>query len=194
MNRRIIYILVGLAFTFFITSMIIFLNSQKESRQVADIESIPDEMKKTDDIPEMTPLKFFFLTENSRFMRPVRFEMKSSLINAEMYKKFIHLLLIGREDYIIPIPEGIQLRTLYYIQKNNLLIVDFTEELTNRFPGGSTAELEFIYFIVNNICYNFKEIKKVKFMVMGNEYRTIAGHIDIENPFYPDFSYIRDRK
>jgi hypothetical protein len=52
--------------------------------------------------------------------------------------------------------------------------------------------LEFIYFIVDNMCYNFKEIKKIKFLSGGNENKTLAGHIDLEKPFFPDYNRIKN--
>ena len=126
-------------------------------------------------------------------MRPVTYEIERPEIKEELYKKLIDLLIRGEKDYISPIPEGLQLRSLYYIEKKNLITLDFSEELITKFPGGTAAELEFIYFIVDNICYNFKEIKKVKIMVSGNEFSTISGHIELGNPFYPNFRYLRDK-
>ena len=126
-------------------------------------------------------------------MRPVEYEIESPEIKEELYKKLIDLLIRGEKDYINPIPEDLQLRSLYYLEKQHMIILDFSEELITKFPAGTASELEFIYFIVDNLCYNFKEIKKVKIMVSGNEYRTISGHIDIENPIYPNFRYLRDK-
>ena len=125
-------------------------------------------------------------------MRPVEHEIQLSPVKKENYKKFIQLLLKGQENYITPIPEGLELRTIYLIETKNILVVDFTDQLIHQFPSGSSSELEFIYFMVNNICYNFKEIKKVKFLIAGNEYRTLSGHIDIEHAFYPNFRYLKD--
>ena len=142
---------------------------------------------------ETVAVKLFFFVNNSSYMRPVAAEFERSPIPHDNYRKLVNLLLIGKKDFISPIPEGLQLRTLYFLKKKGLLVLDFNEELGSSFPGGSRGELEFIYFFVDNLCYNFREIKKVKFMIAGNEYRTIAGHIDLEYPFYPNFRYLRDR-
>jgi spore germination protein GerM len=105
----------------------------------------------------------------------------------------VNLLIKGEENYISPIPEGIQLRSLYYIEDENLLVLDFNEELIVKFPAGTNTELEFIYFFVDNFCYNFKEIKKVMFLVAGNNIKSLSGHIDMEGPFYPNYGYIIDK-
>ena len=89
-------------------------------------------------------------------------------------------------------PGGVQLRSLYYLVGTEMLVLDFNEPLGSAFPGGTTAELEFIYFMVDNLCYNFREIKKVKFLIGGNESKTLAGHIDLEKPFFPNFDWLKD--
>jgi hypothetical protein len=192
MNRRLIYVLVGVAFVFFVTSLVIFLNSTRktESGELESVTDHPDE-----EIEEARPItvKAFFYKQGSWYMTPLEYEIPPSDIREELYRSFIDLLIQGAQGHMQPVPEGVGLRTLYFIEKKGLLLVDFSEELISQFPGGTRAELEFIYFIVDNLCYNFKEIKMVKFLVAGNEYHTLSGHIDIQDPFYPDYRYLRDR-
>lgn len=191
MNKKVIYSLIGLALIFFVTSLFIFLKSGKESKKV---QTAPRKNGAGEELQEASVMKVkaFFFVETSRFMRPVEHEIQLSAVRKENYKKFIELLLKGEENYITPIPEGVQLRTIYLIESQHMLVVDFTEELIHNFPAGTSSELEFIYFFVDNICYNFKEIKKVKFLIAGNEYRTLSGHIDIKHPFFPNFRYLKD--
>jgi spore germination protein GerM len=192
MNKKIIYSLVGLALIFFVGSLIIFLKSSRDAKK--EEPGIVTEDKSHKEVKEQAFLKIkvFFLTQESRLMRPVHYEIEDLPIRQDLYRKFIDILIKGEENYISPVPEGVKLRSVYFIERRQLLVLDFSDELISEFPGGSTAELEFIYFIVDNICYNFKEVKMVKFLISGNEYQELAGHIDMENPFYPDYSYIRD--
>lgn len=190
MNRKLIYLLVAIAFVFFVTSLVVFLKSKKETDHQA-IRDQKAEIQKETDQPQFQKVKLFFYTDGSRVMSPVAGELENSDIKSDMYRSLIQKIIQGREKYISPIPQGLRLRTLYYLEKEQCLVLDFNENLVSRFPSGSASELEFIYFIVDNICFNFEEIKKVKFLVSGNEYETISGHIDIENPFYPDYRYLR---
>jgi hypothetical protein len=32
----------------------------------------------------------------------------------------------------------------------------------------------------------------VKFLIGGNESKTLAGHIDLEKPFFPNFDWLQD--
>jgi hypothetical protein len=156
--------------------------AEKPSKSVIQTEAEPLQLLK---------VKIFYFTDKSRYMKPVNYELENFQIKIELYKRFIDLIIQGKEDFITPVPQGLRLRTLYYIESKKLLVLDFNENLVTRFPPGSSSELEFIYFIVDNICFNFEEVKMVKFLVSGNEYNTISGHIDIENPFYPDYRYLR---
>ncbi len=192
MNKKIIYTLVGLAVVFFITSLIVFLKSNRGSSKI-ETGKMDHESVETARETEFVKLKIFFYREGSNYMRPIPYEIELPEVKEELYRKLIDLLLKGEEHYIKPIPEGVSLRTLYYIESKNLLVLDFNDELIRQFPAGTTAELEFIYFVVDNICYNFREVKKVKFLVAGNDIKTITGHIDMENAFYPNFGYIIDK-
>jgi hypothetical protein len=190
MNKKIIYTLIGLALVFFVTSLFIFLKSGKESRDRGPAP-IKNMSGREAEEPSTIKVKAFFFVEASRFMQPAPYEFELSGIREEHYLQFLQLLLKGEGNYITPVPAGVALRSLYVIDGKNMMVIDFTEELVHKFPAGTSSELEFIYFFVNNICFNFKEIKKVKFLVSGNEYRTLSGHIDIENSFYPDFRFLR---
>jgi spore germination protein GerM len=143
-------------------------------------------------LTEFIKVKLFYFSETSIYLKPVYREIEVPEIREELYGKFISLLLAGDSGHITPVPEGVQLRGLYYLKNREMLVLDFNDLLSGSFPGGTTAELEFIYFMVDNLCYNFKEIKKVKFLVGGNENKTLAGHIDLERPFFPNFNWLRN--
>ena len=135
-------------------------------------------------------VRAFFFTESSELMQPVSYELKLSGTREVKYRQFFDSLMKERAGYIVPVPEGVTLRSVYLIDAKNMMVVDFSDDLLNNFPSGTSSELEFIYFFVNNICYNFRDIKKVKFLISGNEYPSITGHLDVENPFFPDFTYL----
>jgi len=140
---------------------------------------------------EFIKVKLFYFSETSIYLQPVYREIEVPEIKEELYKKFIALLLSGDSGHITPVPEAVQLRSVYYLESKEMLVLDFNDLLSSAFPGGTTAELEFIYFMVDNLCYNFREIKKVKFLIGGNESKTLAGHIDLEKPFYPNFEWLK---
>ncbi len=195
MKKRLIYALMAIALVFFVTSIIIFIKNRapNEEKPIQTQESQTAETDSESVEPHLLKLKVFYYTEGSEFMMPLSYEMQSMPIREELIKAYIELILKGEENYIKPVPAGVQLRTAFFEPRKGMLVVDFSEELVNNFPGGSQAELEFIYYIVDNLCFNFEEIKMVKILVSGNEYQTLSGHIDIANPFFPNYSLLRDK-
>ncbi len=189
MNKRIVVSLIGLAVIFFVVSLLIFLRSKDQSGEKIEEQAAGNNAEISEET-SVARVRVFFLTEDSQLMRPVERELRLTGNKEQGYKQFVDLLFKGQPSYITPIPEGIELRSLYYVGSQKMVVLDFSEELLDRFPSGTESELEFIYFIVDNLCYNFKEIEKVKFLIAGNEFESISGHIDLEEPFYPDYKYI----
>lgn len=85
-------------------------------------------------------------------------------------------LLITRDT---PFPQGTRL--LRVSVKDGLAEVDFSRELIDNFPGGSTTEA----MIVESLCKTlaqFSDIEKVRILVEGRRVETIGEHIDIGEP------------
>jgi spore germination protein GerM len=183
------YLFIAIAIFFFLALLVVVCSRKKAERPEPEMlsETVAD-----GSIAEFIKVKLFYYNESSSFLHPVYREIQVPEIREELYKKFIDLLLGGNNGLITPVPDGVQLLSVFYLQKMEILVLDFNDNLINAFPGGTTAELEFIYFIVDNICYNFKEIKKVKILSGGNENKTLAGHIDLEKPFFPDYNWLKD--
>ncbi|MBN2400215.1 MAG: GerMN domain-containing protein [Candidatus Aminicenantes bacterium] len=183
------YLFIALAFIIFFALLFLFFFNKKSGRPEPELLN-----KETENgiIAEFIKVKLYYLSESSVLLKPVYREIQVPEIREDLYKKFLSLLLAGDNGWITPIPAGVQLRAVFYLPQIKMLVVDFNDILLNEFPSGTTAELEFIYFIVNNICYNFKEIKKVKLLCGGNEIRTLAGHIEMEKAFFPDFSRLKN--
>jgi hypothetical protein len=183
------YLFIAIA-VFFFSALLVLVCSRKKAERFE-----PEILRKTTAdgaTVQFIKVKLFYYSESSSSLQPVYREIEVPEIREELYKKFIELLLAGNNGLIIPVPDGVQLRSIFYLPKMEMLVLDFNDNLVNAFPGGTAAELEFIYFIVDNICYNFKEIKKVKLLSGGNENKTLAGHIDLEKPFFPDFTWIKN--
>jgi hypothetical protein len=183
------YFLGAMALIVFLALLVVIFSGRKAERPE------PETLSKTTGsgiTSEFIKVKLFYCSESSTLLQPVYRELQVPDIREDLYKKFMNLLLAGSTGLIIPVPDGVQLRSIIFLPKMEMLVLDFNDDLVNAFPGGTAAELEFIYFIVDNICFNFKEIKKVKLLSGGNEIRTLAGHIELEKPFFPDFSRLKN--
>jgi len=190
MNKKIIYILISLAVIFFVTSLIIYLSSSGTfKRAIEDKKGESEVLEET--VTELETVKIFFLTNRSSLFLPKEYKIEKNEDRMEFLKIFLDLMIDESSNYIYPFPEQTRLQSVFYIDDKQMAVLDFNEELIINFPGGSRGEIEFIYFFVNNLCYNFKEIKKVKILIAGNEYKTLSGHLDLENPYKPDYKYFR---
>ena len=65
--------------------------------------------------------------------------------------------------------------------EKDLAIVDFDGAFLKTFVGGSTGE-EFLVGSVVDTLTNFPEVKRVKFLVDGQEIETLSGHMDLSMP------------
>ena len=75
--------------------------------------------------------------------------------------------------------------------KEEVAFLNFSKEISERHPGGSSAELQTIYSIVNTVTLNFPDIKKVQLLIEGKKVNTLAGHIDISFPLSQDKDLIK---
>lgn len=182
-------LLAAIAFVVLSIVLVLVFSGKKPERREPETLS-----KTTADgiIVEFIKVKLFYGSEASPLLQPVLRELRVPEIREELYKKFIELLLAGSDGLIVPVPDGVKLHSVFYLPDRETLVLDFSDNLISAFPGGTAAELEFIYFIVDNICYNFKEIKKVKLLSGGNENRTLAGHIEMEKAFFPDYGRLKN--
>jgi germination protein M len=80
------------------------------------------------------------------------------------------------------LPEGTEVRSVVFDDRGGAF-VDFSRELVDRHPGGSTGELMTIKSVVQTLARNFPDVEEVTFLVDGREVETIAGHIDASVPF-----------
>ncbi|VAV85757.1 hypothetical protein MNBD_DELTA01-139 [hydrothermal vent metagenome] len=106
---------------------------------------------------------------------------------ADEARAIIKRLLKGPEKgspLASPIPKGTRLLSVKIKGSNATL--DFSKELYKNHPGGSSAELQTIYAIVNSIALNIDGIKTVRILIDGKGRETLAGHIVISIPLSAD--------
>ncbi len=86
------------------------------------------------------------------------------------------------ERSVRTIPEHTELISVK-VSKTGLATVDFTRELSDDHPGGTSSELMTVFSIVNTVISNNKKINKVKILIDGKRVDTIGGHIDCRQTF-----------
>jgi hypothetical protein len=201
MNKKKLYLL-GAITTVCITLLIIILIllSKDPLKEKIKQNSIRDGQNTLTDstaeaVKDEKPLVLYYLKNGYYNLKSKTAKLKLSKNKEENYKNFLKILL-GNEDkkFIMPVPDGIRVKTLYYSESRKMVILDLEANAKLNFKQGTMAEIEFIYFFVNNLCFNFpQEIIKVKILISGNEIKTVNGHLDSINPFYKTDSHFTPR-
>lgn len=127
---------------------------------------------------EKVTVKLYYPTEDAEKLVAVEAKVPAK----DKYKASVEALAAGTKQMGLTgiFPKGVKVRSVKV--KDGLATVDFTQELTKRFVGGSTGEEMLVGSLVNTLT-EFKEITSVKILVEGQEIDTISGHLDTSAPF-----------
>lgn len=101
--------------------------------------------------------------------------------DAEKYLAAVKLLMTPptEKDLTVIFPKNAKINDVKF--EDGTVFVDFDENITKSFAGGSTGE-EFLVSSVVKTLTEFKEVKQVRFLVDGKEIETLSGHMDLSAP------------
>jgi spore germination protein GerM len=106
-------------------------------------------------------------------------------------KKITKELIKGPKSNLIQtIPHGTALQGIA-LKGTTLVVLDFSPELACNHPGGSLAEMQTIYSIVNSVLLAIPSLQEVKILVDGRSQETLKGHIDLHAPLKANLSLIK---
>ena len=91
------------------------------------------------------------------------------------------------EPWVLPLPAGTRLHSVAVV--DGVAYVDFSAEMIEFHPGGTTGELLTVYAVVNTLA-QLPEVEQVQIFVGGRELETLMGHLDLRTPLEPDFSLV----
>jgi len=132
----------------------------------------------------------FFIREDGGLLAPEEREIAADPSPAREAEELIAELIKGPASGLVAsLPPETKLGRLF-ITKNGTAYVDFSRDLVDKHPSGTDAELSTVYAVVNSLVLNFKPIKKVFFLIDGEERETLDGHLSLDKPFVPDFSLV----
>lgn len=139
--------------------------------------------------PEMKTVNLYFSNDEGLALKAEKREIEKGALAKEI-ERSINALIKGPAEKLTPtIPDGTRLLGIEI--KEGVAFLNFSKEISERHPGGSSAEIQTVYSIVNTVALNFSEIKKVQLLIEGKKAKTVAGHIDISFPLGPDKEFIK---
>jgi sporulation and spore germination protein len=107
-------------------------------------------------------------------------------------KQVVAELIAGpRTKGLLPtVPEGTTVLGLY-LDRAGTAYLDLSDEFVSGHPCGSSEELATVFSIVDSLTYNLPEIKRVRFLVGGEERETLHSHLDLRRSYLKNMSMVK---
>lgn len=136
-------------------------------------------------------VRLYFSDRETGLLKTEERNMRHPETTLEFGRMILGALLIGPEkNGERTLPSETLLRA-FYVLRDGTAVVDFSKEVATRHPGGAMSEYATVMSVVHSLATNIPDIKRVRFLVDGKEKETLAGHIDLGEPFSPDPSWVR---
>jgi germination protein M len=107
-------------------------------------------------------------------------------------KQIVSELASGPQDKgLLPtVPQETKVLGLY-LDRSGTAYVDLSGEFVDKHPGGSSDELATVFSIVDSLTFNLPAIRRVRFLVNGEERDTLASHLDLRRAYIKDMSIVK---
>ena len=192
-------------FTLVLVFCIVFLVAQmisqgKSPLDVAILEEggiLPDDTADVDNSARSVDITLYFAASDGRLLVPEmrRIEFDDSLV--ENCHRVLNALIDGPRDILHPImSRSTRIRGVFLL-KDGELVVDFSRELELEHPRSASAELLFVYGVVDSLTQNVlvdasgASVKKVRFVFEGSPpTESFPAHFDLTDPIWPDPQWI----
>ena len=151
-------------------------------------QSVPE---KKQSIPEKKSVVLYFSDDEGEILIGEKRPLSHASSLQEEAQETIVELIHGPTGKLIPtLPSKTKLIALQ-VDDQGLAKVNFSRNLTQDHPGGTSAEMMTVYSVVNSLALNFPEIKRVQILVEGKEIETITGHLSLDKPMGPNPKLIK---
>ncbi len=187
-GKWVLAVMIVAAALFFVVSLVLFLRAGRSSGSPAtggpgDLPGARGEGRLV-----RTVLYYFQEDRDGLVGFPREVELPASATGS--YHRLLEILLSGQPGAIVPVPEAVKVRSVFFLPGAKLAVIDFSETLNGNVFGGSQEELDFISFFVANLCRNFPEIQRVRFLSGGVDIRAPGGHLDWERSYSFDPTWV----
>jgi spore germination protein GerM len=135
-------------------------------------------------------VKLYFASNNSTLLQAEdRFVPYHDNLHDQAFEVLKELVKGPSGELIPTIPEGTLARDLF-ITKDGVAYADFSAALSANHTGGSLAEMNTVFSIVDTLTLNFPEIKRVQILIEDQAVDTLNGHLDLSRPLQQDLSFV----
>jgi spore germination protein GerM len=135
-------------------------------------------------------VKLYFASNNSPLLQAEdRFVPYHDNLHDQAFEVLKELVKGPSGELTPTIPEGTLARDLF-ITKDGVAYADFSAALAANHIGGSLAEMNTVFSIVDTLTLNFPEIKRVQILIEDQAVDTLNGHLDLSRPLRQDLSFV----
>ncbi len=91
----------------------------------------------------------------------------------------------SHQGYGRVLPASTSVRAVF-LSADGTAFLDLSSDMLSDFEPGIESETLAIYSIVDSITLNIPSVKRVQFLIQGQEVETLDGHADLTTPYVPD--------
>jgi hypothetical protein len=133
----------------------------------------------------------FSVSEDGLELVPFSQEIRYGATPAEQARFIVEAQIAPAASNVASaIPRGVTVRGVF-IGGRHEAYVDLSLEATRDHTGGSHNEALAVYAIVNAVTVNLPTVTGVQILIDGHEVDTLAGHVDLRQPFGRALRWVR---
>lgn len=133
----------------------------------------------------------FYVSEDGLELVPVSREVRYGATPAEQARYIAEAQVAApSEGLASAIPVGTTVRAVYLGARGDAY-VDLSPEAATAHKGGSLNEALAVYALVNALTANLPDVAAVQILIDGREVDTLAGHLDLRQPFRRALKWVR---
>jgi Sporulation and spore germination len=117
-------------------------------------------------------------------------EMALAPNNADRIRQIVLALTAGSQQdrAKAALPPSAVLRAAF-LTSDGTAYLDFSNTISKDLPAGIESETLAIYSVVDSLAANIPAVKRVKFLIQGQEADTLDGHADLTGLYTPNMSW-----
>lgn len=136
--------------------------------------------------PRVKAKLFWAEDENATSLAPVTVELPLSDDPAMRAKQVLTTLIAGPVDSEQKTLPADAVLLAFYLLPDGTGIADFSEALATSTPSGVQSEQLAVDSITRTLQANVPQVKRLKFLIHGQQVETLAGHVDLTQTFLVD--------
>jgi Sporulation and spore germination len=170
----------------YLNSLMHRMRSEKTAQTDASARArLAEAALRAENAPEQTVTLFFPSNDEGVLLQESRRMTLAANDTDRIRQIFLALLEGSAQGNNQPLPAATDLRAAF-LGADGTAYLDLAGGSMPLFEPGIGAETLAVYSIVDSICYNIPTVKRVKFLIQGQEVQTLDGHVDLTEAFVPD--------